>query len=81
MAKIKAEDVVKLQNSIKAKYPNIAVGVVELKEKNTIGLEVRVSSIDEMKKIPKEFEGYVVNTSVVSEKRLKQLQGMTKDRG
>ena len=71
--KIKAEDIVKVKESFMAKFPEVAVGFSDLKKQGKVCIEARVSNEVEVDKIPTEFEGYTVNTRVVSVSRLKKL--------
>ena len=71
--KIKAEDIIKVKESFMAKFPEVAVGFSDLKKQGKVCIEARVADEAEVKKIPTEFEGYIVNTRVVSASRLKTL--------
>ena len=74
MSKVKAEELIRIQDLLKEKFPNSAIGVVELKTQGIVRFEVRVNTEEEMKSVPVEFEGFPINTTIVTAKRLRQLK-------
>ena len=71
---VKAEDVLKTQSNFLNQFPDALVGFADIKSQGIIRLEVRVKTEDEKSEIPDEFEGYTVNTMVVTNDRYKQLK-------
>ena len=81
--KVKVEDIETVQKLFREEYPNVVVTAAEIKSLKVIRLEVRASKNEDIKDLPKEFKGYPINASIVSESRLetfRQLAGGTYSR-
>ncbi|MFA7219319.1 MAG: hypothetical protein WC119_02310 [Synergistaceae bacterium] len=71
--KTRLEEILEVQARFKEKFPEAVVGILHIKENDSIRFEVRVKDQEAIGNIPLEFEGYPVRTIAVPEKKYNLL--------
>lgn len=71
--KTRLEEILEVQARFKEKFPAAVIGILHIKENDSIRFEVRVKDQESVENIPSEFEGYAVRTIAISEKKYNLL--------